>query len=176
MTGRDDFDRTLAGWFEAEALSSAPAVGLDEVLDATRRRRPRPAWLAGRGSHWVGDAPGADASAAARRIPWWGVRLSTALLLLLVVVALLGGAILVGARILQPPPPRPFPLGQLAYALNGDMYLADWDGRNPVKIADGGPNSTCGGSTVRAATGGRDLVSQQPLPRLSVGVGPREFL
>ena len=144
MTGRDDFDRTLAGWFEAEALSAGPAIGLDEALEATRRRRPWPAWLAGRGSHWVGDAPSPDASAVARRIPWWGVRLSTALLLLLLVVALLGGAILVGARILQPPPPRPFPLGQLAYGLNGEIYVANGDASDPVRIADGAPGSACG--------------------------------
>ena len=125
-----------------------------EVLEATRRRRPRPAWLAGLGSRWVGEAPEADASAVARTIPWWGVRLSTALLLLLLVVALLGGAILVGARLLQPPPPRPFPLGQLAYGLNGDIYIADWDGRNAVKIADGGSNSTCGGSNGEGGYGG----------------------
>ena len=144
MTGRDDFDRTLAGWFEAETLSAGPAVGLEEVLETTRRRRPRPAWLARPGIRWVGAAPEAEASAVARTIPWWGVRLTTALLLLLLVVAILGGAIVVGARLLQPPPPRPFPLGQLAYGLNGDIYLADWNGRNAVRIADGAPGSVCG--------------------------------
>jgi hypothetical protein len=145
MTGHDDFDRTLAGWFEADALPPAPAADLNHILDATRERRPRPAWLAGLGSHWVGQAPEAEASAIARTIPWSGVRLSAALILLLLVVALLGGAILVGAGLLQAPPPRPFPLGELAYGLNGDVYLADWDGRNAVKITDGGSTSACGG-------------------------------
>ncbi len=154
MTGHDDFDRTLAGWFEAEAPSAAPAVGLEKVLEATRRRRPRPAWLARPGSHWVGGAPEAEVSAVARTIPWWGVRLTTALLLLVLILALLGGAILVGARLLQPPPPRPFPLGQLAYGLNGDMYIADWDGRNAVRITDGGSNSACGGSSGEGGYGG----------------------
>jgi hypothetical protein len=54
MTGHDDFDRTLAGWLEAEAVSPAPAGDVERALDATRRRRPRPAWLARPGSHWVG--------------------------------------------------------------------------------------------------------------------------
>ena len=69
MTGHDDFDRTLAGWFEADALSPAPAGGLDRVLDATRRRRPRPAWLAGPGSHWVGEARDAGSSSGAALAP-----------------------------------------------------------------------------------------------------------
>ena len=42
MTGRDDFDRALAGWFEADALAPAPAAGLERILDVTRRQRPRP--------------------------------------------------------------------------------------------------------------------------------------
>ena len=30
-------------------------------------------------------------------------------------------------------------LGRLAYGINGDIYLADADGRNPVRIANGAP-------------------------------------
>lgn len=137
MTGHDDFDRTLAGWFEADALSPAPAGGLDRVLDATRRRRPRPRWLADLGSHWVGEMPRAGSSSGVRSLPRLGVRWSTALILLLVIVALLGGAILVGARLAQPPRHTTARLGHLAYGLDGDIYVADWDGRNPVRIAHG---------------------------------------
>ena len=54
MTSRDDFDRTLADWFEAEALPPVPTDALARVDDGTRRRLPRPAWLASLGSHWVG--------------------------------------------------------------------------------------------------------------------------
>jgi Tol biopolymer transport system component len=35
------------------------------------------------------------------------------------------------------PTPVPGSLGKLAYALDGDIYLADADGSNPVRIADG---------------------------------------
>ena len=45
MTARDDFDRTLAAWLDAEAVSPLPLGGLDQALDATRRRSPRSAWL-----------------------------------------------------------------------------------------------------------------------------------
>ena len=37
------------------------------------------------------------------------------------------------------PTPTPARLGDLAYALNGDIFVAEWDGSNSVKIADGRP-------------------------------------
>jgi Tol biopolymer transport system component len=136
MTGHDDFDRTLSDWFEADALSPAPTGDFERVLEATRRRRPRPAWLAGPGSHWVGEAPNRGSIPSGRSRPSLGLRWSTALILLLVIAALAGGAILVGA-LLRQPPPLPGRLGHLAYGLNGDIFVADWDGTNPVRIADG---------------------------------------
>jgi len=69
------------------------------------------------------------------------------LILLLVIVALLGGAALVGARLFQPSPLPTGRLGHLAYGLDGDIYVADSDGRNPVRIADGAPGfgpAACG--------------------------------
>ena len=45
----------------------------------------------------------------------------------------------------NPPPPTPARPGSLAYALDGDIYVAEWDGSNPVKIADGRPLNECGG-------------------------------
>jgi Tol biopolymer transport system component len=140
MTGHDDFDRTLAGWFEADALSPAPAGGLDRVLDATRRRRPRPAWLAGPGGHWVGEADHPGSGTGVRSLPRLGLRWSTAVILLLVIAAVVGGAILVGARLVQSSPLPTGRLGHLAYGLDGDIYLADWDGRNPTRIAHAPPD------------------------------------
>jgi Tol biopolymer transport system component len=140
MTGHDDFDRTLAAWFEAEAVSPAPAGGLDRVIDAARRRRPRPGLLAGPGSHWVGKVPMAGSSAGARSLPRSGLRISAALMLILAILAVVGGAILVGARLLQPSPLLTGRLGHLAYIRDGAVYLADWDGRNPIRI--GGSTSS----------------------------------
>jgi Tol biopolymer transport system component len=37
----------------------------------------------------------------------------------------------------------PTALGALAYALDGDIYVADWDGANAVRIANGRPPSDC---------------------------------
>ena len=36
-------------------------------------------------------------------------------------------------------------VGTLAYALDGDIYVADPDGSNAAKIADGRPPDECGG-------------------------------
>jgi Tol biopolymer transport system component len=40
--------------------------------------------------------------------------------------------------------PTPAGLGALAYAVDGDIFVAEWDGSNPVRIADGRPPSDCG--------------------------------
>ena len=172
MTAYDDFGRTLVGWFEADAQSAAPAGNLERVLEATRRRSPRPAWLAGPGSHWVGEAQGTGSSTGARSLPGLGLRWSTALIVIVVISAIVGGAILVGAGLFSPSPvpilPSPLPakpsqlsvkpspspvnpsalpvkpsppptghLGHLAYGIDGSVYVADWDGRNSVRIATG---------------------------------------
>ena len=170
MTGHDDFDRTLAGWFEADALSPVPADGLDRVLDATRGRRPRPAWLAGPGSYWVGETH--DASSGVGLLRALDLRWSTALVLLLLIAALVGGAILVGTRLVRPTPLPLGHLGHLAYALDGDVYVADWDGSNSVRIADGlpGGKSGCGPAGYRStiwSPDGRYLAYRSGLDQVS---------
>jgi dipeptidyl aminopeptidase/acylaminoacyl peptidase len=133
---RHDLDGVLLDWFEADAQAPPPAGGLDKVLDATTRRRPRAAWLARPGSWWVGGGLGAPAvlHPAARSI-----------LALVFLLALLVAMIVVGAALTQP---TPSPSGRFAYALDGDIYLADADGTDPVRITGGasdGPLATCGG-------------------------------
>jgi Tol biopolymer transport system component len=64
------------------------------------------------------------------------------------IAVLVVGIGIAGVRALQtaptpadPPTPHPTPasLGSLAYALDGDIFVAEWDGSNSVKIADGRP-------------------------------------
>ena len=64
------------------------------------------------------------------------------LILLLVVAALVGGALLVGAHLVQPSPLPTGRLGHLAYGLDGDIYVADWDGKNPTRISHAPPNGS----------------------------------
>jgi Tol biopolymer transport system component len=42
-----------------------------------------------------------------------------------------------------PPVSSAAKLGSLAYGVDGDIYVADWDGSNPVRIADGRPPNEC---------------------------------
>jgi Tol biopolymer transport system component len=69
----------------------------------------------------------------------------------LVGLAVVAGA-LAGLRTIQAtptpvkpatPPPSPATLGSLAYGVDGDIYVAEWDGSNAVRIADGRPPNEC---------------------------------
>ena len=69
-----------------------------------------------------------------------------------VIVALATGLIFVRSLTSDPipadrPEPRPAPAasGTLAYTIDGDVYVADQDGSNAVKIADGHGDDRCGG-------------------------------
>ena len=42
------------------------------------------------------------------------------------------------------PDPAPAAPGSLAYGVDGDIYVADWDGSKTVRIADGRPPKDCG--------------------------------
>ncbi len=135
MSQHDDFDRSLARWFEAEARPAATADVLDRALRATRRRRPRPRLFAALGSHWVGDSVGPTSGVAT--LGRTGERAPMALVLLLLVLVLVAGAVLVGARLLQSAPDVGH-LGHLAYVMEDGLYVADWDGRNPRRIVSPG--------------------------------------
>jgi Tol biopolymer transport system component len=71
-----------------------------------------------------------------------------AIILALVSFVALTRAFRTAERPADEPTPRPTParLGSLAYAVDGDIFVADWDGANPVRIANGRPPSDCGGS------------------------------
>ena len=71
-----------------------------------------------------------------------------------VIVALATGIILVRSMTSnsipadQPVEPRPVPSGALTYALDGDIYVADPDGLNPVKISEASADPTCEGMSM----------------------------
>ena len=141
MIRHDDFDRVLADWFEADARLAVPDGGLERITGATRNRRPRPAWLAAVGSHWMGQSIDEDATRVARPRARLDPRSSTALVALVVVARLVAGALFVGARLLKHEPTLRH-LGHLAYGLDSNLFIADWNGANPVPVTDAWPSGS----------------------------------
>ncbi len=146
MTRHDDFDRTLADWFEADAVSPTPVDGLDRILDATRGRKPLPAWLAGPGSRWAGTGPSAELGLSGRRLTGLGLRWSTVVVMFLLGLAIAAGAILVAGQ--HPPVELADPGSRLAYVRDGVLYVADWDGRNPVQVSPWPVPDGCNGPSI----------------------------
>ena len=116
MNEHDDLERTLARWFDAEAVEPAPADRFQQAVEATGERRPRPAMLAGLGSAWV--QPGSVAGAAR-------FSLITVVLLVLLILALAAGALIVGGLQRRLPAVVPAGDGLIAYASGGDIYVGD---------------------------------------------------
>lgn len=117
MTGHDDLERTLARWFEAEALGPASLGRRQEAIQATRTLQPRPAALARFGSGWVETWPASGAT----RVAWGAVAV-----LVLIFLALAAGAISVGSQPRRPPAVvAPAGNGLIAYSSGGDIYVGD---------------------------------------------------
>jgi Tol biopolymer transport system component len=64
--------------------------------------------------------------------------------LLVALLTALVGALLVGTRLAAPSPAPIAEPGDLAYAVDGDIFLADWDGSDAVRVADGQPDGRSG--------------------------------
>ena len=129
MSARDQFDGSLTAWMTEKVSSPLPAGRFEQAMAATARRRPRPRWLAAFGSDWVGTS-----GAYSARWAWPGLRRE--LVLAAIVALLVVAAALVGAQLLRPDP-LTWRLGGLAYAVDGDVYVARAEGVPPVLIADG---------------------------------------
>jgi hypothetical protein len=176
MSQHDDFDRSLARWFEAAAHPAATADVLDRALRATSRRRPRPRLFAALGSHWVGDGIGRTRGAAA--LGHTGMRRSMALLLLLLMLALAAGAVLVGARLLQPAPSTvPLAASQLVLHLDSWREERDGDRTEMAVYADGrvirGPDERGGYLEQRLTPEGLEQLRSRAL---STGLFERDLL
>jgi Tol biopolymer transport system component len=132
MTTSDDLERRLQSWMTDTAPAREPDGLVARAVDRTGSVRQRPAILVHSGLRRREFAL-PDLSPQARL-------LFLAVLLLIV----MGAAVAVGARLLQPTPsPVDTRLG-LAYAFGGGVYVADWDGTNPVRIVVGGSEDSCG--------------------------------
>lgn len=123
-------ERTVTEWLRAEAASRAPDQLLARTLETVAVvPQERVLWRRG--------------PLASRR--GRSSRTVLALASTLVALGLLGGSLaLLGAR-MDPPPTPTLAVGlAYAYGIDGDIFLAEVDGTNPVRIADPDPNDTCG--------------------------------
>jgi len=133
MTVRDDFDLTLTAWLDEMAGSGMPDY-VDETLDGLWRLDRPPIWM--RPGTWL-----ASFIAVPRRSVWH--QTPALLVLALLVAAFLVTAVLVGSRHELPPPLGLARSGLLAFEADGDIYLAQPDGRDP-ELFVGGPGDQYG--------------------------------
>ena len=122
---RDDFDRLMSQWMEADALVREPEHLLDSVLARTRVARRIPRWLLL--ERWIPVQLTMRLQAVPRQAP-------ILLLLALLLAAATAVFMIVGS---QPKLPSPFGLagnGRIAYLSDGQIFTAEPDGSNPLPL------------------------------------------
>lgn len=124
----DEFDRLLATWMDADAQRREPEGLLEATLARTRRMRRRPSWLLP--ERWIPM----QLTTRLQPVP----RLISLLVILGLIVALTSAAVLlIGSR---RPALQPFGLagnGRIAFVSQGDIYTANPDGTDAVRVTSG---------------------------------------
>ena len=124
---RDDFDRLMTQWMEADAHAREPEHLIDSVLERTRAARRIPRWLLP--ERWIP----VQLTMPLRGVP----RLAPILLLIALLLAAIVAFVIVGSR---PRLPDPFGLaanGRVAFLSNGQIHAANPDGSNPIQLTFG---------------------------------------
>ena len=135
-TGDDQIDREIRGFLTWQAADVAGAPSSTEMATRIGDRA---------GGHWGWGERHDEVNVGVRTLPGSNVRWSTAVILMLVFGAVVTAAAFVGARLLETPSLPLSQLGHLAYVSDRDVFVADWDGQNPNRVADGGQGkSGCG--------------------------------
>jgi hypothetical protein len=132
MTARYDDDRLLSAWLHDIAPAREPEHLLGEVLARTARTRRRPAWSSL--ERWNLMSAITSRFAPSSPVPWRLLAVAAALLL-----ALVAGLVLVGGGAFDTTAP-PYGLagnGQIAYANEGDIVIADQPGTAPTVLLGG---------------------------------------
>jgi hypothetical protein len=144
MNPSDAFDRHVSDWLHADAEHRVPEH-LDAVLRRTRTERQRPAWSSL--ERWLPMDMTTNLRIAGRPT------LGKALLVAAILIALIGLALFaVGSRVQRVPAPfGPAANGQITYWANGDILVADADGRN-AKTAVSGPTDDFASGYTRDGT------------------------
>ena len=140
MNPSDAFDRHVSDWLHADAEHRVPEH-LDAVLRRTRTERQRPAWSSL--ERWLPMDMTTNLRIAGRPT------LGKALLVAAILIALIGLALFaVGSRVQRVPAPfGPAANGQITYWANGDILVADADGRNAKTVVSGPTDDFASGYT-----------------------------
>lgn len=120
----ETFDQIMSAWLDERAHGPAADAVLDAALARTSRARPRPGWLLperwlrGRGIQRLETSAG----------------LAPILLILGLLLALAVAIALVGSQRRLPPPFGLAEPGLVAFVADGDIWTADPDGSNRVRL------------------------------------------
>ena len=128
-SGMTDFDRFVTSWLEDEGPQDVRAELVEAGIVGARDARQR------RGLEGVVFGSGAwpRPRSVGRPVPFRRLAIVIAILLLAA-----AAAVFIGGLIRLPSPVEPpGRVDYLAYSIDGDIYLADPDGRDPIRIADG---------------------------------------
>jgi Tol biopolymer transport system component len=123
----DEFDRFLAAWINADALSREPDGLLEATLARTARTRRRPSWLLH--ERWIPM----QLTTRLQPVP----RIAGLLVILGLIIALAAAAVLIGS---PRPVLQPFGLagnGRIAFVSEGDLYTANPDGTGVLPVTIG---------------------------------------
>lgn len=126
-TQRDDFDRLMRQWMEADARVPEPEQLLDSVLQRTRRARRIPSWLLH--ERWIP----VQLTTPLRAAP----RLAPVLLLIALLLAAIAAIVAIGS---QPRLPDPFGIaanGRVTYLSNGQIYASNPNGSSQIQLTGG---------------------------------------
>ncbi len=115
MSARDELEFQLSQWFEATAPARPPERLLNAVLARTAQTRRRPAWRVV--DHWLSPAASIRLATARRTV-------LVLALLALVATIIVVGFIIAGSLDRRPPPFGPARPGLMAFASNGQIFVA----------------------------------------------------
>ena len=136
QSGMTDFERFVASWLEDDGPQDVRAELVEAGIVGARNSRQH------RGLEGAVFGSGAwpRPRSVGRSLP-----LQRLTIVLVILLAAAAAAVLIGGLIRLPSPVEPpGRVDHLAYSVDGDIYLADPDGRNPIRIADGTENSGFG--------------------------------
>ena len=120
----ETFDQLMSTWLEERAHGPAADAVLDAALARTSRARPRPGWLLP--DRWLRGRSIRRLEASADLAP--------ILLILGLLLALAVAMVIVGSQRRLPPPFGLAQPGLVAFVADGDIWTADPDGSNRVRL------------------------------------------